>query len=128
MNNKLSEELISSLPDELQQKARACKTKEELNTFLAENELELPEDALEMVAGGCSFSSHVYDKHDEVVGAKCLDCGSTLYYWDMVHEGKQYIRMYCGNLYCKSYASVCFRSDVPSHTTFSPAVNKVERF
>ena len=41
----------------MQEKARACKTKEELNAFIADNDLELPEDALELVSGGCGTST-----------------------------------------------------------------------
>ena len=55
MTNEFSlEEYIKDLSPELQQKARQCKTKDELDTFIADNNLELPEDVLEMVAGGCS--------------------------------------------------------------------------
>ena len=52
MNEKF-ESYLKDLSPELQEKARECKNMEELNAFLAENELELPEDALEMVSGGC---------------------------------------------------------------------------
>ena len=51
MNEKF-ENYIKDLSPELQEKARQCKTNEELNAFLAENDIELPEDALEMVSGG----------------------------------------------------------------------------
>ena len=51
MNEKF-EKYIKDLSPELQEKARGIKTEEELNAFLAENELELPEEALELVAGG----------------------------------------------------------------------------
>ena len=51
MNEKL-EEYIKELSPELQQKARACNTSEELMEFLADNDIELPEDALENVSGG----------------------------------------------------------------------------
>ena len=51
MNEKL-ESYLKDLSPELQQKARECETVEELNAFLAENDIELPEDALEMVSGG----------------------------------------------------------------------------
>ena len=47
------EQYIKDLPPELQEKAKEIKTKDELMEFLADNELELPEDALEMVSGGC---------------------------------------------------------------------------
>ena len=51
--NENFEKYIKDLSPELQEKARACKTKEELNAFIAENDLELPEEALELVSGGC---------------------------------------------------------------------------
>lgn len=46
------EKYIGGLDPELQGKARQCKTKEELSAFIADNDLELPEDALELVSGG----------------------------------------------------------------------------
>ena len=55
MNEKY-EKYIKDLSPELQEKARACKTTEELNAFLAENDLEMPQEVLEMVAGGGCFS------------------------------------------------------------------------
>ena len=55
--NENFEKYIEGLSPELQEKARACKTKEELNAFIAENDLELPEDALEAVSGGCGTST-----------------------------------------------------------------------
>ena len=46
------EYFIKDLPAELQDKAKACKNMTELNEFAAENDIELPEEALDMVAGG----------------------------------------------------------------------------
>ena len=51
------EKYISELPKELQEKARQCKTKEEFNTLIAENDVELSDDALEMVSGGCGVDA-----------------------------------------------------------------------
>ena len=56
MEIKNIEKYIGDLSPEMQEKARECKTKEELNAFLAENDVELSEDALQAVAGGCSSS------------------------------------------------------------------------
>ena len=56
MNEKL-ENYIKDLSPELQEKARACNSLEELNAFIAENDLELPEEALELVSGGCGTKS-----------------------------------------------------------------------
>ena len=55
--NAQFEKYIEGLSPELQEKARACKTMEELNAFIAENDLELPEEALELVSGGCGTST-----------------------------------------------------------------------
>ena len=79
MNEKF-EKYIEGLRPELQEKARECKTKEELNAFIAENDLELPEGALEMVSGGCGTAlncdrcgtvmDHLYNSF-----WKCPKCG-----------------------------------------------------
>ncbi len=58
MNEKF-EEYLKDLSPELQEKARECKTVEELNEFIADNDLEIPEDALELVAGGCGHECNV---------------------------------------------------------------------
>ena len=84
--NAQFEKYIEGLSPELQEKARACKTKEELNAFIAENDLELPEDALELVAGGCGTSEKPtprYPYHKK--------CGTAL---DIVLEGGQLKRSY----------------------------------
>ena len=51
MNEKL-EEYIKELSPELQEKARQCKTMKELNEFIADNGLEIPDELLDTVAGG----------------------------------------------------------------------------
>ena len=63
MNEKF-ENYIKDLSPELQKKARACKSLEELTHLAAENDLELPEEALEHVSGGCTQQM------------KCPKCGS----------------------------------------------------
>ena len=56
------EEYIKDLTPEQQEKARACKTKEELNAFIAENEIELDDEVLAAVSGGsiCGTGSEDY--------------------------------------------------------------------
>ena len=87
MTNIDFQDYIKDLSPELQEKARACKTKEELNAFITENDLELPEDALELVSGGCGTPSpkptRRYPYHKK--------CGSAL---DIVLEGGQLKRTY----------------------------------
>ena len=106
MKKEELEKYIGDLSPEMQEKARECKTTEELQTLLAENDVELSEDALSAVAGGCSKSSVHFNKGDLVKGAVCPGCGSTLYYWDMCNSEKGYaniLRMYCNNPSCSSY-------------------------
>ncbi len=52
------EKYVSQFPEELQEKARACKTVQELLDLATENDLALPAEALTAVAGGCGH------KHD----------------------------------------------------------------
>ena len=98
MNEKF-EKYIENLSPELQEKARECKTKEELNAFLADNEIELPEDALEMVSGGCSCGD-AYEK-GAPMPYRCPECSNWLRYWDTTF--KESDRMYCDNPSCSSY-------------------------
>ena len=67
MKNEHFERYIGELPPELQEKARQCKNMQELNALLAENDVELSEDALEAVSGGCSTSSEKYNQGDLLV-------------------------------------------------------------
>ena len=99
------EKYIGELSPELQAKARDCKDMQELNALLAENDVELSDDALEAVSGGCSASSEIYDQGD-LMKQKCPECGHDLYYWDMCSMEKGYpkiYRMYCNNPDCSSY-------------------------
>ena len=57
------------LSPELADKARACKTSSELLKFAAENDVELPDDALEAVAGGGCGS-------EKTAVAVCNYCGN----------------------------------------------------
>ena len=106
MKKEELEKYIGELSPEMQEKARACKDMQELNALLAENDVELSEDALEAVAGGCSLSSNCYNQGD-LTTAKCPACGCQLYYWDMVKEPfggyAAKTRLYCNNTSCSSY-------------------------
>ena len=66
MKKEEFEKCISDLSPELQEKARACKSMEEIYELIAENDVELSDDALEAVAGGCSKSSDEYNQGDPV--------------------------------------------------------------
>ena len=110
--NKMKQELeqyIGELSPDMQEKARQCKTMEELNALLAENEVELSDDALEAVAGGCSVSDEAYHKGDKVTRrsrALCPLCKKVLLYWDVCNDERSYsyiTRMYCNNSACSGY-------------------------
>ena len=72
MNEKINA-LLSGLSPELQEKAKDIKTREELTAFLSENDIELPEDALGAVSGGCVGDDEIYPN-------ACPDCGGDLEY------------------------------------------------
>ena len=72
MANINIEDYMKDLSPELQEKARACKDKNELMELAAENDIELSEDALEAVAGGCFTEANNYFAY------KCTKCGNKL--------------------------------------------------
>ena len=111
MKREELEKYVGELSPELQEKARQCKDMKELNAMLAENDVELSEDALQAVAGGCSVSSDKFDKGDPIPDWKCPDCGQTVYYWDELYDAMlgAYIRAYCNNPNCKSYNNGLWR-------------------
>jgi len=100
MKNNDIEKYITELSPELQEKARQCKNKDELNKLLADNDVELSEDALAAVAGGLLFwGSYDENLHQgDQVNEICPGCGQNLYYWDWLDEcGNRY---YCNNSDC----------------------------
>ena len=104
MNEKFSE-YLKDLPPELQEKAKDLKTQEELLEFLSDNDVELPEDALEAVSGGCSVEND-YPAGTVFKGA-CPDCGGDLVYHDNCvvssYEGN------CVRAHCKQTGVLYFR-------------------
>ena len=75
-------QLFDDLSPELQEKARVCKTKEDLLKLAAEEDIEIPMEALESVAGGCWTSletcpmggQHTWEAISSF-GLKCKKCG-----------------------------------------------------
>ena len=55
MMNEELQKFLDDLSPELQQKARECKTQEEFNDFFSENDIELPDEILDAVSGGCNI-------------------------------------------------------------------------
>ena len=97
MKNSELEKYIGELSPEMQEKARECKTMEDLNTLLAENDVELSEDALQAVAGGCSCSDSYPEGH--IFPGKCPDCHADLKYHDNVLAGTRAHCVATGILY-----------------------------
>ena len=104
MNERINA-LLSGLSPGLQEKAKNIKTQEELNEFLSENDIELPEDALEAVAGGCG-EPRFYEE-GTVFKGRCPDCGGDLLFERMVknHASMRTIArcLKTGNTYSCAY-------------------------
>ena len=88
MNEKF-EKYIKDLSPELQEKARQCMTKEELDVFIADNDLEMPEEVLDMIAGGSKACASTGDKVGD-----CPDCPGILQYHDKVYFEKGGLEVY----------------------------------
>ena len=88
----------------MQEKAKDIKTQEELNEFLSDNDVELPEDALEAVSGGCECENDHPDGH--VFKNACPDCGGDLIYHDTCiisfYEGR------CDRAHCRKTGVLYF--------------------
>ena len=74
MTNKTKEELLKGLSEKQIAKAKACKNSEELLALAKEEGIELTDEQLEAVSGGCKTSGH----GDEWFrGGTCPKCGGT---------------------------------------------------
>ena len=65
------EQFIKDLPPELLEKAKQCKSTDELLALIQEEKVELPDEALEAIAGGKGHSGKSCGK-----SIKCPKCGS----------------------------------------------------
>ena len=92
MKREELEKYIGELSPEMQEKARQCQTMEELNALLAENDVELSDDALQAVAGGCG-SADTHTTHEFSFEEGTF---STAYQWGRSHcTGCQEIAYFC---------------------------------
>ncbi|MBO6141320.1 MAG: hypothetical protein J6O40_05935 [Ruminococcus sp.] len=100
--NEMINKYIEDLEPELREKAMACKTNDELMEFLAENDIELPEEALEAVSGGGGNDPYAVplNEGDIVPGKTCPLCHEQLYYFG--ERVGQHV-LYCENRACRSY-------------------------
>ncbi len=66
VNNYMRDELLKGLSEEQIAKVKACKNQEEMLALAKEEGVELSEEQLEAVSGGCSKET-----------VRCPNCGST---------------------------------------------------
>lgn len=93
----MKEELLNGLTEEQVAKVKACKSQEEILKVAKEEGIELTDEQLEAVSGGCGTESPPL---------QCPGCGSTdLFHTPMraFHEGK-YSCNNCGRVSKKSEA------------------------
>ena len=91
-NNKMNETLKGvwdSLTDEQKEKAKACKTADELLKFAGEEGIELPDEVLDAVAGGALVK--ITDKYGCVTWNVYRDGIRTqIFKWDEYEKAKDY--------------------------------------
>ncbi len=85
----MKKELLKGLNEEQIEKARACKSSEELLALAKEEGVELSEEQLEAVSGGACFAPR------EPVMKVCEQCGSTDVRWDDFGISDTHVRVYC---------------------------------
>ena len=104
MKNKDLEKYITELSPELQEKAKQYKNKDELNELLADNDVELSDDALEMVAGGenvtCASAENKYNQCD-MTPWHCPNCGHNLLYMRPLSIEDRTHLLYCRYIQCE---------------------------
>ena len=89
------ETLIKDLPEETKEQARKCRSIEELSMFLADNDIELPEDVLDQVSGGAGCDIHSKEPYcpycdvmliptDKSYRVECSSCHKIITKYQMV--------------------------------------------
>ena len=71
------ESYIKDLPPELQAKARACKNYDELIKIAEADNIELPDEALDMISGGSFICDNIFAEQAAPKGNICPKCKST---------------------------------------------------
>ena len=93
----MKEELLKGLSEEQLAKVKACKNQEEILKVAKEEGIELSDEQLEAVSGGCVTRSTAQP-------AYCRQCGWTDYYDIVGNGGKSDYRYtlkcrHCGNVF-----------------------------
>ncbi|GEM_PF-528644 len=71
------EAYIKDLPPELQEKAKACKNYDEMIKLAQEDNIELPDEVLDMVSGGMFICDNIFAEQAAPKGMVCPKCKST---------------------------------------------------
>ena len=91
-NEKLNELLVNvwdSLTDEQKEKAKECKTADELLKFAGEEGIELPDEVLDAVAGGALVK--ITDKYGYVTWNVYRNgIRSKIFEWDQFEQAKKF--------------------------------------
>ena len=73
---KLMDTVYENMTDEQKEKAKACETSEELMEYVGKEGIELPDDLVDAVAGGCSDSGHSAGYGEDGEGGFCFRMGT----------------------------------------------------
>ena len=110
---KNRERYINSLEPDMQERMRACESVEDMFILAKTEGLELPDEALDAVYGGCG-TSYTYQVDDF---EKCNTCDSRVTLRSVGHDGFP-------NVY---YCPTCFTSKDPSEIHHYHHTNKIRK-
>lgn len=92
----MKEELLKGLSEEQIAKLKACKTTEETLAIAKEEGIELTDEQLEAVTGGCGF----------VDPTNCPKCNSTNFITADINSDGSRVKYFCKNCQCRFEADV----------------------
>ncbi len=93
------ERYIASLQPAMQDRMRSCETTEEMMSLARNEGLELPDEALDTIYGGCTSYTHKVDDYD-----RCVECKTRVSLRSVGHDGFPNV-YYCPTCFTtKSYA------------------------
>ena len=122
------EKSIANLASKLKEKARDCNNMDELKKLIDEIDIELPEDVIEAMSGGCSVSDEYPKGHS--MPYDCPECQSQLKYHDDVYKWEYLCavnRVYCDNPDCKAFQERWLFAIVPVRDGRATTGYKLER-
>ena len=94
---KINEELLNGLTEEQIAKAKECKNEKELLEFAKNEKIELTDEQLSAVSGGCDQNNNTNSN------VKCPNCGSKNVKTNYNVYSTSYICKDCGNEWAENY-------------------------